>query len=94
MRTMQDIVKKAQLSGPQKLVVAVANDEHVIEAVEMARKERIIEPILVGDKKSIIEVLDRLKIAKSFYELSMKVILLKRVRNLSNLSVVVKQTYS
>jgi len=69
MRTMQDIVKKAQLTGPQKLVVAVANDEHVIEAVEMARKERIIEPILVGDKKSIIEVLDRLKIAKSFYEI-------------------------
>ncbi|MBN2268852.1 MAG: bifunctional enoyl-CoA hydratase/phosphate acetyltransferase [Acholeplasmataceae bacterium] len=69
MRTMQDIVKKAQLSGPQKLVVAVANDEHVIEAVEMARKERIIDPILVGDQKLILDVLEHLKIAKSPYEI-------------------------
>lgn len=69
MKTMQDIVKKAQLSGPQKLVVAVANDDHVIEAVEMARKERIIDPILVGDEKLILAVLDHLKISKTPYEI-------------------------
>lgn len=67
MKSMQDIVKKAQLSGPQKLVVAVANDEHVIEAVEMARKERIIDPILVGDETLILDVLNHLKISKTPY---------------------------
>ena len=52
-RSMQDLVKKAQTLKPKKLVVAVANDHPVLEAVIMAKQENLIEPILVGDESLI-----------------------------------------
>lgn len=44
----------------KKMVVAVAGDEHTLEAVMKAKNEGIIEPILVGDKKIIVEALNNL----------------------------------
>lgn len=67
-KTMQDIVKRAQLLEPKKMVVAVADDEHVLEAVEMARQEHIIDPILVGDAPRIMELLMKLKINHEAYQ--------------------------
>ncbi len=68
-KTMHDIVKRAQLLEPKKMVVAVADDEHVLEAVEMARQEQIIEPILVGDRMRIEDLLMKLKINHEAYQI-------------------------
>lgn len=66
-KTMQDLVRRAQLLTPKKMVVAVANDHHVLEAVDQAKKAGIIEPILVGDEKKIIETINELKLVLSDY---------------------------
>lgn len=65
MKTMQDLVKAAQLLKPKTLVVAAANDQAVLEAVHMAKKAGIIQAVLVGDKKAIQATLSHLKIPQS-----------------------------
>lgn len=42
----------------KRMAVAVAGDEHTLEAVLHARTEGIIEPVLVGDKKEISRILE------------------------------------
>lgn len=44
----------------KRMAVAVAGDEHTLEAVIHARKEGIIEPVLVGEKSVIMEILGKL----------------------------------
>jgi phosphate butyryltransferase len=66
-KTMDDIVKRAQLLKPKVLVVAAAADEHVLEAVHMAKEAKIITPILIGDKKEIESIFSKLKIIASDY---------------------------
>ncbi len=68
-KTMQDIVKRAQLLSPKKMVVAVANDEHVLEAVEMARQAKIIDAILVGDEQEISSLITKLKMTHADFEI-------------------------
>lgn len=51
------IAKVKGTPGRKRMAVAVAGDEHTLEAVLHARKEGIIEPVLVGDKKVIEEIL-------------------------------------
>lgn len=41
----------------KRMAVAVAHDEHTLEAVFNARKEGIVEPVLVGDKAEILRIL-------------------------------------
>jgi len=64
---MDDIVKRAQLLKPKVLVVAAAADEHVLEAVHMAKEAHIITPILIGDQKEIEDIFRKLKITKTDY---------------------------
>ncbi len=46
-----------QKPGKRRVAVAVAQDEHTLEAVNLAAKEGLIQPVLVGDKAKIEEVL-------------------------------------
>ena len=66
---MVDIVKRAQLLETKKMVVAVADDEHVLEAVHMAQKDDIIQAILVGDAPAIIKLMHQLKMNSEDYEI-------------------------
>ena len=59
-KTIEELVEKAKKIDTKTLVVACAADEHVLEAVEMARKENIINGILVGNKVDIITILNKL----------------------------------
>ena len=68
-RTMNDIVKRAQLLKPKVIVVAAAADAHVLEAVHMAKEAHIVTPILIGDKKEIEKILRDLKIVASDYQI-------------------------
>lgn len=47
---LREIIKK---SPKKKLVVAAAQDEHLLEAVMTATEMKIIDPILIGDKVGI-----------------------------------------
>ena len=69
MKSIQDIIKNAQLLDKKKMVVAVAEDEHVIEAVDLAREAGIVDAVLVGNQKSIKEILKSLKINTNLYEI-------------------------
>ncbi|MFU8792610.1 MAG: bifunctional enoyl-CoA hydratase/phosphate acetyltransferase [Acholeplasmataceae bacterium] len=68
-KSMQDIIKKAQEIEQKTLVVAVAQDEHVIEAVHMAVEARIIKPILIGDQKAITDIFELHNINPQYYEI-------------------------
>ena len=45
------------LSDPRRMALAVAADEHSLEAALAARKEGLVVPVLVGDKARILEIL-------------------------------------
>ncbi len=61
-KSMDKLVDKAKRIKTKILVVACAADEHVLEAVEMARINNIINGILVGDEMKIKSILTNLKI--------------------------------
>ena len=58
--SMQDIVAAAQALPTQTLVVAMADDPHVLEAVEAARAAGIIASHLIGDEAAIGRTLETL----------------------------------
>jgi phosphate butyryltransferase len=66
-KTMQDLVKRAQLYEPKTMAVAAANDLHVLEAVVMAKEKKLIHPILIGDKKEIEAIFFDLKVSLEGY---------------------------
>ena len=55
-RHLSEILEIAKNQTSKKLVVAAAEDLHVLQAVFSARAEDIIEPILVGDSEEIIDL--------------------------------------
>lgn len=58
-KTIADLYTYAGKGGKiKKLVVAAAQDEHVLDAVVKARLKGIVEPILVGIRKKILEIAD------------------------------------
>jgi phosphate butyryltransferase len=68
-KNMKDLVSKAKESELKTLVVACADDKHVLEAVEKARSEDIIRPILIGNKEIILMLFKNLNINQDYYEI-------------------------
>ena len=68
-KTIDELVEKAKSINTKTLVVACAADEHVLEAVEMARKANIINGILVGNKDEIESILNKLTFDKNNYQI-------------------------
>lgn len=59
--SFEELISKVKGEPDRKrMAVAVAGDEHTLEAVLHARKEGIIEPVLVGDKAVIDKILDQM----------------------------------
>ncbi len=69
MKRMNELIRRAKEQSRQTLVVAVADDPHVLEAVEMARREGIVDAVLVGDRTSILETLEDLDYDSESYEI-------------------------
>ena len=61
-KSFADLMKEAKARGPKKVAVAVAQDEVVLEALDMALKEKIATPVLFGDKKAIEEAAAKAKV--------------------------------
>jgi len=53
---LSDLDELAKKSGKKKVAVAVAHDEHCLEAVCAVMKKGIIDAILVGNEKKIREI--------------------------------------
>ncbi len=68
-KTIDELVNKAKQIETKTLVVACAADEHVLEAVELARKENIIKGILVGDESKIQLLLSNLEYDQNNYQI-------------------------
>lgn len=68
-KSMQDLVNQASNLKQKRLVVAAADDHHVIEAVDMAVKLEMVKPILVGDQKAITKILTELRINQNLYQI-------------------------
>ncbi len=52
-KKLTDILKAAKQKPERKLVIAAAEDKHVLEAVKAAVEEKIIIPIFIGDTEKI-----------------------------------------
>jgi phosphate butyryltransferase len=55
-RHLSEILEIAKKQTSKKLVVAAAEDLHVLQAVLYAQAENIIEPVLVGDMGKILDI--------------------------------------
>jgi len=66
-KSINGLINKAKEIRTKTVVVACAADEHVLEAVELARKENIVNAILVGDVDLIKEILAKLDISINNY---------------------------
>jgi len=60
-KNLNEILEKAKQNKSKTLVVAAAEDKHVLEAVKQAVLDNIIELILVGDKKKILSISKNIK---------------------------------
>lgn len=64
-----DLITKVKTLGRQKLAVAAAEDDAVLEAVDAAHKQGIADAILVGDEAKIRAIAAELNIDLSDYEI-------------------------
>lgn len=55
-KNFNEIIASVKQQEMKKIVVAAAQDEHVLEAVNEAKKRGIVTAILVGDEKKIREI--------------------------------------
>ena len=53
---LSDLTELAKKSGKKKVAVAVAHDEHCLEAVCAVMKQGIISAILIGNERKIREI--------------------------------------
>ena len=68
-KTIDALIEKAKQIETKTLVVACAADEHVLEAVEMARADNIVKAILIGDETLILDLLNNLNINHENYQI-------------------------
>jgi len=68
-KNFEDLVKHAKTKLVKRLVVAAAEDETILEAVNKAFTLGIIKPILIGNKEKIENIAGNLKIDLSKYEI-------------------------
>jgi phosphate butyryltransferase len=66
---LDELVELAKQRNKRRLIVAAAQDVHVLQAVCKAQAEKIVDPILVGDKSQIHKILKDLKTDPAKFEL-------------------------
>lgn len=59
-RTFDEVLKQAKSIKTKTVAVAVAQDEHVLEAVKAAKENGIANAILVGDKEEISKLAEKI----------------------------------
>ncbi|MDI6739415.1 MAG: phosphate butyryltransferase [Candidatus Edwardsbacteria bacterium] len=69
-KSFADLMKEAKARGPKKVAVAVAQDEVVLEALDIALKEKIATPLLFGDRKAIEDAAAKAKVVVAKWEIT------------------------
>ncbi len=59
-KSLDNILEKSLENKPKRLVVVIAEDKHVLEAVALATRKNIIIPILIGNIDKIKEIAGRI----------------------------------
>ncbi|MTI49485.1 MAG: bifunctional enoyl-CoA hydratase/phosphate acetyltransferase [Firmicutes bacterium] len=67
-KSLNELLEKAQKQTTRKLVVAACQDEEVLKAVVEAAEMKIIEPILVGDIAKTEEIAKQINVNINEYE--------------------------
>lgn len=67
-KTLSDLLKKAQEQSTRRLVVAACQDHEVLKAVIEAAEKGIIEPVLIGDIEKTQKIADELELNIDGYE--------------------------
>ena len=65
----EELLEAARIQKKMRIVVAAAQDEDVIMAVRRAKEMKLTEPLLVGDEGKIKEIMKKLNISDSEYEI-------------------------
>ncbi|HYF83515.1 MAG TPA: bifunctional enoyl-CoA hydratase/phosphate acetyltransferase [Clostridia bacterium] len=68
-KNFKELLEAAKSQKKMRIVVAAAQDEDVILAVSQAKDMGLVEPLLVGDEGKIKEIMNKLKIQSSSYEI-------------------------
>ena len=68
-KNFDDLLSKLKVTKTKKLLVAVAQDEPVLEAVKAAKDRGIADAILVGDKSKIEEIAAKIDMDLSSFEI-------------------------
>lgn len=55
--TFNDIYRQLEGSVSQKIVIAAADDEDVLRAVQKAAEKKLVTPVLVGNSTNINKIL-------------------------------------
>jgi phosphate butyryltransferase len=68
-KNFKELMEAAKSQKTMRIVVAAAQDEDVIKAVSQAKEIGLAEPVLVGDAGKIKEIMEKLNIQNSDYEI-------------------------
>jgi len=68
MKKLVELLDKAKTVGKKTVAVAAADDDVVLNAVEMARKEGIIDAILFGNIEKITKAAREINVDLSHYQ--------------------------
>ncbi|MGM0436491.1 MAG: phosphate acyltransferase [Bacillota bacterium] len=69
LNSIADILKEAQTLKTKILVVAKANDEHVLKAIKAASDEDIVNAVLIDDKNALLKTMKSLNMDEAEYEI-------------------------
>jgi phosphate butyryltransferase len=59
-KTLEEVFEKRKVKGlNKKLIVAAAEDDHVLDSIILAKKEEIIEPVLIGHEEKIHQIAEK-----------------------------------
>ena len=79
-KNFKELLEAAKTQKKMNIVVAAAQDEDVIKAVSQAKEMGLAEPLLVGDESKIKEIMDKLKLNSSDYEIINELDLIQTAR--------------
>ncbi len=69
MKTFAEVLLAAKAVARAKIAVAVAEDDHVLDAIAAAKKAGIADAVLVGDKTKIAAVADAIGVDLALFEI-------------------------
>lgn len=68
LKSLDSIFEKSLKNKPKRLVIVIAEDLHLLEAIAFATKKEIISPILIGNVERINELSEKISFDIRYFE--------------------------